>query len=88
VLLSAQADAREMHLSSMFGALIEEASLAKRLRATPEYEKDQTLVESLNAHVEFLQREANQVCSWLHEMTGLVEPNPTETLKPLVYTCV
>jgi two-component system chemotaxis response regulator CheB len=31
-LLSGQADAREAHLSSLFGALIEEATLAKRMR--------------------------------------------------------
>ncbi len=41
-LLSGQADAREAHLSSLFGALIEEATLAKRLRREPLFAEDPT----------------------------------------------
>jgi two-component system chemotaxis response regulator CheB len=39
-LLSGQADAREAHLSSLLGALIEEATPAKRLRSEPLFAED------------------------------------------------
>jgi two-component system, chemotaxis family, protein-glutamate methylesterase/glutaminase len=76
-LLSGQADAREAHLSSLFGALIEEATLAKRLRGEPLFADDSFAAESLVKRVESLDRQANQVSDWLHEMSGLVEPEPS-----------
>lgn len=76
-LLSGQADARESYLSSLFGALIEEATMAKRLRREPVFAEDSYSAENLDRRVEALDREANQVSEWLHELVGLVEPEPS-----------
>jgi two-component system chemotaxis response regulator CheB len=76
-LLSGQADAREAYLSSLFGALIEEASLAKRLEAEPLFAEDSYTTESLGNRVDELNSQANQVSDWLHAMTGLIEPEPS-----------
>jgi two-component system chemotaxis response regulator CheB len=76
-LLSGQADSREAHLSSLFSALIEEATLAKRLRSEPLFAEDSQTAESLSSRIEALDREANQVSEWLHAMSGLVDPEPT-----------
>jgi two-component system chemotaxis response regulator CheB len=76
-LLSGQSDAREAHLSSLFGALIEEATLAKRLLGEPLFAEDVYTAESLSSRVNDLDREANQVSEWLHAMRGLVEPEPS-----------
>lgn len=75
-LLSGQADAREAKLSSLFGALIEEATLAKRLRGEPLFADDSFTAESLVKRGESLDRQANQVSDWLHGLGGLVEPEP------------
>lgn len=76
-LLSGQADAREAYLSSLFGALIEEATLAKRLRTEPFFAEDAYTTESLKSRVDDLDGQANQVSKWLHAMSGLVEPEPS-----------
>ncbi len=76
-LLSGQADAREAQLSSLFGALIEEATLAKRLRGEPLFAEDSHTAQSLTDRAEALDRKANQVSEWLHAMSGLVEPEPS-----------
>ncbi len=76
-LLSGQADAREAYLSSLFGALIEEATLAKRLRNEPLFAEDLHTAEELANRVDDLDRQANQVTEWLHAMSGLVEPEPS-----------
>jgi two-component system chemotaxis response regulator CheB len=76
-LLSGQADCREMQLSSLFGAAIEEATLAKRMLAKPPYGHDQAFARELSSRVQILEREAAQVCDWLHATTGLVEPEPS-----------
>jgi two-component system chemotaxis response regulator CheB len=47
-LLSGQADAREAYLSGLFGALIEEATLAKRLRQEPFFSENSYTAESLD----------------------------------------
>jgi two-component system, chemotaxis family, protein-glutamate methylesterase/glutaminase len=75
-LLSGQADARESLLSSIFGALIEEATMAKRLRADTRYNDDVTLTGKLSGRVVELESEAGKLCEWLHIMTGLVQPEP------------
>jgi two-component system chemotaxis response regulator CheB len=75
-LLSGQADARESQLSSLFGALIEEATLAKRLRSEPLFAEDAFTAESLASRAGDLHRQADQISEWLHAMTGLVEPEP------------
>jgi two-component system chemotaxis response regulator CheB len=77
-LLSGQANARETGLSSIFGALIEEATLAKRMLKDRKYREDSNLADGLGSRIEILEREAGQVCEWLHAMTGLVEPEPLE----------
>jgi two-component system, chemotaxis family, protein-glutamate methylesterase/glutaminase len=76
-LLSGQADAREAHLSSLFGALIEEATLAKRLRGEPMFSENSYTAESLSRRVDALDNQANQISEWLHAMSGLVEPEPS-----------
>ena len=81
-LLSGQADAREAYLSSLFGALIEEATLAKRLRSEPLFAEDSQTAESLSNRVDELDAEANQVSRWLHAMSGLVEPEPSMSDRP------
>ncbi len=72
-LLSGQADEREAQMSSLFGSLIEEATLSKRLAAAA---AAPALAKSLSARTMFLEREAAQVCDWLHAMSGVVEPEP------------
>ncbi len=76
-LLSGQADAREAYLSSLFGALIEEATLAKRLRREPLFSENSYTAEGLEDRVATLDHQANQVSGWLHAMSGLVEPEPS-----------
>jgi two-component system chemotaxis response regulator CheB len=75
-LLSGQADARENLLSSVFGALIEEATLAKRLLGMPEYAAEPHIAGGLAGRVSELETESGRVCEWLHMLTGLVEPEP------------
>jgi two-component system chemotaxis response regulator CheB len=75
-LLSGQADAREAHLSSLFGALIEEATLAKRLRGSPLYAEDSFTAANLADRLAALDLQANQISDWLHAMSGLVDPEP------------
>jgi two-component system, chemotaxis family, protein-glutamate methylesterase/glutaminase len=76
-LLSGQADAREANLSSLFGVLIEEASLAKRLGAEPLFAEEPYTAESLGKRALELNQQANEISEWLHAMTGLVEPEPS-----------
>ncbi|RWB73035.1 MAG: chemotaxis protein CheB [Mesorhizobium sp.] len=76
-LLSGQAEARENYLSSLFGAVIEEATLAKRLGSVPVFADDTYTAESLLRRVAGLDRQADQVSEWLHAMTDLVEPEPS-----------
>jgi two-component system chemotaxis response regulator CheB len=75
-LLSGQSEAREFHLSSLFGALIEEVTLAKRMRVTPEFKEEREIADGLGARVGRLERQAVEVCDWLKETVGLVEPEP------------
>jgi hypothetical protein len=65
-----------MYFSSTFGALMEEATLAKRMRSVPAYESDQRMAEGLGHLLTTLEREATQVCDWLRETGDLVEPEP------------
>lgn len=76
-LLSGPEEARERHLSSIFGALIEEATLAKRVRSQLGVEPDSHALENLDCRTKALEGEAQQVYGWLHQMTGLVEPEPS-----------
>ena len=73
-LLSGQAESRETLLSSLFGAFIEEATLAKRMRRDTAFERDSLVAAELGERVSVLEREVNAVCDWLHSMSGLVEP--------------
>lgn len=76
-LLSGQADAREALLSSLFGAFIEEATVAKRLEDQPLFSENLYAAESLRSRADALDRQANQISEWLHAMSGLVEPEPS-----------
>ena len=76
-LLSGQSEAREMLLSSLFGAAIEEATLAKRMLGLRAYKEDPAFVDGLSGRIGLLEREATQVSEWLHVTTGVVEPEPT-----------
>ncbi len=82
-LISGQADARENLMSSMFGALIEEITLTKRLLDHAEYSGEPRIAGGLAARAESLEKEAVQVCDWLHTLTGLVEAEPGEVLRPV-----
>lgn len=75
-LLAEQADARELQLSALFGALTEEATLARRVRDAPPYKERADLTTSLNSKINGIELEATQVCEWLRALTGLVEPDP------------
>jgi two-component system chemotaxis response regulator CheB len=72
-LLSGQAGEREAQMSSLFGSLIEEATLAKRVAATTDAAMQ---IEDLSARAAFLERDAGQVSDWLRAMSGLVDPEP------------
>ncbi len=76
-LLSGQADAREAYLSSLFGALIEESTLAKRLTREPLFAEDPYTSGALNSRIDTLDRHANQLSEWLHTLADLVEPEPS-----------
>jgi two-component system, chemotaxis family, protein-glutamate methylesterase/glutaminase len=80
-LLSGQADAREANLSSLFGVLIEEATLAKRIKTEPLFAEDPYTAESLNSRADDLDRQANQISEWLHALTGLIEPEPAMPIR-------
>jgi two-component system chemotaxis response regulator CheB len=75
-LISGQADARENLMSSIFGAMIEEITLTKRLLDHPDYWAEPRIAGGLAGRAESLEREATQVCDWLHALTGLVEAEP------------
>jgi two-component system chemotaxis response regulator CheB len=75
-LLSGQADARENLLSSVFGVLVEEATLTQRLLGRPEYAGEPHVSGGLAARATELERQGGQVSGWLHALAGLVEPEP------------
>lgn len=75
-LLSGQADAREALMSSIFGALIEEVTVTRRLLRDAGYAAEPHIVGGLAARADGLEKEAAQVCDWLHTLAGLVEPEP------------
>jgi hypothetical protein len=67
-LLSGQADGREPHFSLIFGALIEEASLAKRILREPRFGADPEAADGLSTRIEILEkrrhRSANGCTPW------------------------
>jgi len=75
-LASGQSEARYNLLSSVFGALMEEATLLKRLAESKEYSILPELVVHHRAEARRLQAQTEQVCEWLRSMAGLVEPEP------------
>jgi two-component system chemotaxis response regulator CheB len=75
-LLSCQGDVRESQQSSLFGTLIEEITLSRRLLADPTYRGELHITGGLAARVASLEKKTAQICDWLHAMTGLVEPEP------------
>jgi two-component system chemotaxis response regulator CheB len=81
-LLSGQADARENLTSTIFGVLIEEVSLTKRLAEHPEFAADPQIVGGLEGRAQFLEKQVTQVCDWLHTLTGLVEAEPGPIAAP------
>ncbi len=50
---------------------------AKRLRREPLFAEDPYTAEDLVRRIDALDRQANQATEWLHEMIGLVEPEPS-----------
>jgi two-component system chemotaxis response regulator CheB len=79
-LLSSQGDARGNLLSSIFGALLEEASLARQLINRAEYADDQQALKHLREQCAHLEQQADQVWLWLRELPGLVEHHPDDAL--------
>lgn len=75
-LLSGQVDARENLMSSIFGVLIEEITLSRQLLDHPEYTSNPQVAGGLPARLSSLEKEAAQICDWLHALTGLVEAEP------------
>ncbi|HTV32416.1 MAG TPA: chemotaxis protein CheB [Methylocella sp.] len=75
-LLSRENNARESQLSAIFGILVEEITLSRRLLADPAYATDLHITSGLAARIVSLENEAAQISDWLHAMTGLVEPEP------------
>ena len=69
-----------MHLSSVFGALIEEATLARRMLKHLAYVEDAAFANGPTSRAEIIEKEAAQVSQWLHALTGLVDPEPTSSL--------
>lgn len=64
-LVEGQADARKAQLSSLFGTLIEDATLAKRLKNEPLFAQDAYTVENLDSRVlQFRQREFYTLHVW------------------------
>ena len=61
----AQTEEREALLSSVFGALMEESHLAKRMRNDPSYAGDEELMAGLASRVTRLEKEALQLNDWL-----------------------
>jgi two-component system chemotaxis response regulator CheB len=76
-LLSGQVDARGNLLSSIFGALLEEATLTKELLRRPEYADDREAAGHLGQQNARLEQQADHVWGWLRETAGLVEPEPS-----------
>jgi two-component system chemotaxis response regulator CheB len=66
-LLSGQAAVRDQLLASLFGALTEEASLARRWAASDDASTDPGLREHLDARLAQMDHRARQVCDWLAE---------------------
>jgi hypothetical protein len=64
-LLIAQAEAREVQLSALFGALTEESNLAKRLRTDPGYTDDRDFMSELVRRISAIENQAAQVNDWL-----------------------
>lgn len=75
-LLSGQSETREKIMSAIFSALIEEATLVKRMQSLSAYRQDKPLADGLLNRADVLTRQAAQVCDWLHAFTGVVEPDP------------
>jgi two-component system chemotaxis response regulator CheB len=68
---------QEAQLSSLFGALVEEASLAKRMQHGLAAKESAEVATGLASRADELNREATQVSEWLHALTNLVEPEPS-----------
>jgi two-component system chemotaxis response regulator CheB len=75
-LMSGQADARENLLSEIFGAVIGEVTLARRLAALTEYSTDPSWAHYLTERGDRLQLQADEIRGWLGTMAGLVEAEP------------
>lgn len=73
-LLSAQRDAHETQLSTLFGITAEEAMLAKRLNAASGSTEDPQLAALLRARIELLDREADQIANWLYSSSDAIPP--------------
>ena len=74
--MSGQSEARGNLLSSIFGALLEEATLAKVLLGRSEYAQEGPVRQHLTTQSVHLEAQADQVWAWLRETAGLVEPEP------------
>jgi two-component system chemotaxis response regulator CheB len=75
-LISGQASAVEDLLASLFGALIEEASLAGRLAKLPALSDDLARRTYLGERAERLREQAEEIGAWMRATSGLIEPEP------------
>jgi two-component system chemotaxis response regulator CheB len=75
-LASGQSEARYNLLSSLFGALIEESTLLKRLGEDGGQGVGGAAATQRRGEAQRLNAQTEQVCEWLRSMAGLVEPEP------------
>ncbi len=75
-LMSGQEGGRETLLAALYGALIEEAAVAARLRALPDHASDPVQSTYLAERSARLRGEAEQIGALMRGIAGLVEPEP------------
>jgi two-component system chemotaxis response regulator CheB len=75
-LLSGQSDARGNLLSSLFGALLEEATVARELLKREEYAGDDRANVLLRRASARLELQADEIWTWMRETAGLVAADP------------
>ncbi len=71
-LMSGQAEERETMLGGLFGAVIQGASLARRLAELPEHSGDRGYSESMKARADRLSRHADDLSAWMRATVDLV----------------
>ncbi len=74
-LASGQSEARYSVLSSLYGALMEESTVLRRLAGNAAHAATPGFAADKREEATRLQAQTEQVCEWLRSMAGLVEPD-------------